>query len=391
MPSLATTAFILANAGLSIAAPAVSRRSSGPTCSDVNLTVTITAQNHAVPQYLLDGLDSASLTPSGLESLLNGAGNELQLALVNGTYNIAGLYCEPEVQVAGRENTVQLLVHGITFDHHYWTGGVGGTDDQYSWIAHASKQGYATLAIDRLGAGASDHPDPITVVQKPTHVEIAHQVVQALRAGKFGGRQFSKVAYVGHSYGSLIGNTLAARYPADADALVLTGYTSEIKQSVAGVVITPGGAPAAIVDPARFGKLSLGYSLMTLEAGARSLFYTSDAADWDAAVVANDWKNRHTFTQGEAISTFFVNDVADDFDKPVLVLTGHEDQIFCGLALPLLGPGDCTGYGDKTARLFPSADYRFQDVANTGHAMNFHHTAGETFAAAHDFLEGAGF
>ncbi len=35
----------------------------------------------------------------------------------------------------------------------------------------ASEQGYSTLAIDRLGNGLSDHPDPILIVQYPAQVD----------------------------------------------------------------------------------------------------------------------------------------------------------------------------------------------------------------------------
>ncbi|OJD31927.1 alpha beta-hydrolase [Diplodia corticola] len=393
MPSLATTAILLAAAGLSAAAPATMAKR-GPTCSEVKLSVTVSAENHVVPQYLIDGLSATSLTVSGVESLINGVGNELELAVVNGTYNIAGLFCEPEVQVAGRSNNVQLLVHGIGNDRHYWTGGVGAVE-RYSWIAHASKQGYPTLAIDRLGDGKSDRPDPITVVQKPVHVEIVHQVAQALRAGTIAGvgRAFSRVAYVGHSFGSLIGNTMAARYPDDFDAMLLTGYTSEIKQAIPGFLVTSGGAPAALVDPARFAFLASqpGYQLMSFESGVRGLVFTNTPSEWDAAIVKSEFKNRQTLTLGEAVSTLFVNDVAESFTKPLLVLTGHKDQFFCALALPLLGEGNCSGYGAKTAKLFPKANYRFQEIANTGHALNFHYTSNETFTAAHDFLKSAGF
>lgn len=37
--------------------------------------------------------------------------------------------------------------------------------ERYSWVAAASKQGYPTLAVDRLGNGESTHADPILAVQ----------------------------------------------------------------------------------------------------------------------------------------------------------------------------------------------------------------------------------
>lgn len=392
MPSLALTlrsAFLL-NIGLSAAFPAVKR--SGPICSEIVLPVTVSAENRVVPDYLASGLTSATLTATGLETLLNSVGNELQTALVNGTWNIAGRYCEPEVQVAGRENAIQLLVHGIAYDRNYWSSGYEA--DTSSWIGHASRLGYPTLSIDRLGSGASDHPDPITVVQKPAQVEVAHQVVQALRNGKVGGRVFSKISYVGHSYGSIIGNGLAARYPNDVDAFILSGFSDRLKPAIPGVVVTPLGKPAALVDQ-KFSNLSLGYMAMSLETGARGLFYTNTKSEWDANLAHLDWLNRGTYAVGEAISTLFINDVAKDFTKPVLILTGHKDQIFCGLALPLLGEASCgdgpSSHLEHTKHLFPNAEYSVKDIPNTGHSLNFHPTANLTFAAAHDFLDDAGF
>ena len=38
---------------------------------------------------------------------------------VGGTFNTFARYCEPEVQVASRTNTLQLLVHGATYDRNY--------------------------------------------------------------------------------------------------------------------------------------------------------------------------------------------------------------------------------------------------------------------------------
>lgn len=68
-------------------------------------------------------------------------------------------------------------------------------------------------SYDRLGVGKSDTPDGLNVVQAPLEVEIAHQLIQMLRAGKFG--HFSKVVGVGHSFGSIITQAITSQYPAD--------------------------------------------------------------------------------------------------------------------------------------------------------------------------------
>ncbi|KAL2168769.1 hypothetical protein VTG60DRAFT_6878 [Thermothelomyces hinnuleus] len=84
-------------------------------------------------------------------------------------------------------------------------------------------------------------PDPLAVVQPQLQIDLVHAVVAAARDPSaaallhhpfpvpVGGRAFSStVVLVGHSYGSFLAAALAAQYPADADALVLTGYSSHL-------------------------------------------------------------------------------------------------------------------------------------------------------------------
>ena len=333
----------------------------------------------------------SALTQGRLEQIINSVGNTLQETIsVGGSYNIAARFCEPEKKVKGRENTVQLLIHGITVDMNYWSGGQFPTSDankQYSWIEYASKEGYPTLSIDRLGYGKSDRPDPITVVQVPAAVEIHHQIAQALRNGKVGGRKFEKVAYVGVSYGSVMGNTHSAKYPKDFDAIVLTGYSRFLKPAAPGVLITPLAIPAALVDR-RFSKLPLGYFAMSNQAGRDALIWTGS---YDKALLDADWKTQEIVTVGEAISSQFINEIADGYTNPVLVITGDKDQIFCGLALPgVTGETHCTDQLAKTGSLYPNADYDYVMIPDSGHVLSFHYSAHQTFKAAHDFFGKAG-
>lgn len=39
--------------------------------------------------------------------------------LVQGQFNIAARYCEPENNVPSRANTLQFLLHGATYDRNY--------------------------------------------------------------------------------------------------------------------------------------------------------------------------------------------------------------------------------------------------------------------------------
>ncbi|CAG8971836.1 hypothetical protein HYALB_00001947 [Hymenoscyphus albidus] len=243
-------------------ATAIQKR--GPTCSNVSFNVNINVLN-----FNLTGLD-----PNNLLGTFGSLPNPTLGVAVSSNFHIAGRFCEPEVVNPSRQNTLQFLVHGATYTRDYWTG-KGFNGDQYSWVDYASKQGYPTLAIDRLGNGASDHPDPILVVQYPAQTEVLHKVLQAIRSGAGNSlpRQFSKIIYVGHSYDSIIGNALTSKYPTDVDSIVLTGCSSVFyytNQTIAGLAVF---APASITDPARFGNLSPGYVQTINLDGVREVFY----------------------------------------------------------------------------------------------------------------------
>jgi pimeloyl-ACP methyl ester carboxylesterase len=100
-----------------------------------------------------------------------------------------------------------------------------GDPDGPSYIEAMTAAGYATLAIDRLGAGRSSRP-PSSRFGNQTHEFVIHQVIQRLRAGAIGGRAFERVILVGNSLGSTLARMVAVRFPGDADGLILTGETS---------------------------------------------------------------------------------------------------------------------------------------------------------------------
>lgn len=86
-------------------------------------------------------------------------------ATVSETFNIQAKLCFPKN--AYPVSTIQFLIHGIGFNQSYWDFAEG-----YSFIDVAAKAGYPTFSCDRLGVGASDHPEPIQIVQAPLQVEI---------------------------------------------------------------------------------------------------------------------------------------------------------------------------------------------------------------------------
>jgi hypothetical protein len=102
-----------------------------PTCTDVTIPVTISAQNANL---------SALLTSSGIDPVTGSISGTVGVALglllstpvtlvfdqaVSGTWNIAARYCEPSVINSARHNTLQVFAHGATKDKNckftiYW-------------------------------------------------------------------------------------------------------------------------------------------------------------------------------------------------------------------------------------------------------------------------------
>ena len=186
-------------------------------------------------------------------------GNSSQAAEINGgpstvsqTFNIAAKLCYPK-NWSGSTSTIQFLTHGIGFNQSYWDFVEG-----YSFIDVAAKAGYPTFSHDRLGVGASDHPDPIQIVQAPIQVEIIHSLVNLLRGGKLAGQIFKDVVGVGHSFGSIQSVGVVAKYPKDFDAVVLTGFST----NASSLSLTFADFNSAIANqnqPDRFGSLPNGY------------------------------------------------------------------------------------------------------------------------------------
>jgi hypothetical protein len=70
-----------------------------------------------------------------------------------------------------------VLVPGLTYGASYWNFPVDPA--RYSYVRAATAAGYATLAIDRLGTGASDHP-PAAQVTAMSEAFARHDVVDRL-------------------------------------------------------------------------------------------------------------------------------------------------------------------------------------------------------------------
>ena len=268
------------------------------------------------------------------------------------------------------------------------------TPQSYTGVAYATALGYPVLFIDRLGNGLSDHPDPLLVAQVPTNIETVHAIIDLARAGtlplKSLNRAFSKIILVGHSIGSLVSNPLTAKYPNDADAVVLTGFSNDLMFSQ---ILSFGLEPADIAQPARYGNLAPGYLEGTNEAGITTAFWWPGG--YDPAFAAYDYSIRGTIPLGEGATVAVATTVATAYKNPVYVISGEHDEIFCA---QLLGAPSCDPNGStpsilaQTQSLYPNARvYDWYSVPNCGHDWQFHYNNQLGFAAVHTWLQGVGF
>ena len=222
--------------------------------------------------------------------------------------------------------TVQLLVHGATYNHLYWNFPVG--DGYYSYVDAATAAGYATFDVDRVGNGHSSHP-PSSALTLDAGVVALHDAVTALRTGAVDGHAFQHVIIVGHSIGSVEAWIEAARYH-DVNAVIVTGALHALSPDIGALQADL--YPAAD-DPAFAGSgLDPGY-LTTLPGTRGSLFY--DPATASPAVVATDEASKDTTTPAELggaaaiLSQPPAQQPSSQITVPVLSVVGEHDNLFC--------------------------------------------------------------
>lgn len=286
-----------------------------------------------------------------------------------------------------RPATVQVLVHGITYDHSYWDfPDPTGHTDRYSYVRAALAAGFATLAVDRMGIGRSDHPFSATV-GIDENAFVIHQLISDLRRGTVTGptgtQSFRKVVLVGHSYGTWTSWFETTDWH-DVDGVILSGATHHVR--VDAVPLVGGTLYPAKFDSAFRGRhLDIGY--LTTRRGTRYQdFYAPAAAD--PAVVALDEATKETITAREAGD--FPETISRRLDvrAPVLLVDGTLDSLFCG---PRLGGADCSSgstivrdEGPYLGTSVPCIDG--YALRGGGHDLNFALDAGDWFAVAQDWI-----
>ncbi|CZT50457.1 uncharacterized protein RSE6_11442 [Rhynchosporium secalis] len=300
---------------------------------------------------------------------------------ISGTYSISSKLCYP-VGKSPNASAIQFLTHGVGFDKSYWDF----YSSAYSYVDAAALAGHTTFSYDRLGIGASEHPDPIQVVQAALEVNIAQSLIESLKSGAIASTKFEKVIGVGHSLGSELTNAITSQYPTSLSAAVLTGFSTDVKgQPVffAGLDLTIARETSFL----RFPLLNNGYVVSNNIAGNQFAFFR--LPNFDPAVLVASEATKQTFTIGELFTNSEFVSPAEEFTGAVLVVNGENDLPFC--------QSNCLVPENKSQNtlesLYPSRKESsgVYIAKGVGHGLNLHYGAGDAYKAIFEFLKKEGY
>lgn len=281
------------------------------------------------------------------------------------------MLCLPD---APNVSKVDILLHGAAYNREYWDWPVSPA--LYSYTQRTLQAGRATLAYDRLGVGQSSRPASAAVTVE-SDAYVLHQIIQHVRSSP----GLTDVTTVGHSLGSVVAQYEAGQYK-DVDRLVVTGLVHAQGVGVTGALTS--FYPAAL-DPQFAGLLDPGY--LTTTPGSRSLFYNAAA---DPQVIAYDEAHKDVLSSMQLAQSFPftltppILNVTSQITAPVLAVIGDEDALSCGLLLDCKNPAAVMA---NEAPYYPhAASLTTQIVANTGHDIALHPSAGQSFATINQWI-----
>jgi pimeloyl-ACP methyl ester carboxylesterase len=293
-------------------------------------------------------------------------------------YSIVGELCATPSELRDG-TTVQLLVHGATYNHTYWDlpGVINGV--RYSYARDVAAAGIPTFAIDQLGTvddfvngGGQSAPPSSDQLTVDVSAFVVHQALQGLKgtsnapviSGNPRVPHFGNVIVVGHSFGSFTTWQESITYH-DAAGVIVTG-------AVHHLIVPSSPFPPASQDP-KFASLNLDAGYISLMGAFRNAFYnTSDA---DPAAIASDDANRDVFpAAGETPESLALTSPSSTATKaikvPVLVVMGTQDAVFCDKSF------NCSTAAAIAQQEAPhySAQAELQAcvVPNSGHSISFH-------------------
>ncbi|MDQ3765621.1 MAG: alpha/beta hydrolase [Actinomycetota bacterium] len=275
--------------------------------------------------------------------------------------------------------TIQVLLHGATYDHNYWD--FPYRPDQYSYVRAATVAGYATLNMDRLGHGRSSRVAG-DVLDLNAGAFAVHQIIQDLRSGEivsngFGRIQAERILLAGESIGGNIAWLEAGTYQ-DVDGLLVAGSAHVF--SVGFEDIRKHTVPVE-TDPL-LGWRSFPPGYFTTRIGTRGLLFYYEP-NTDPTVILVDEILKQTITLGENTSVGPTLPVSRRVNAPTLITVGDFDDLFCD-------PPSCTATGSldgETANYGAGSCAELTIVSDAGHNLNLHRNAPAYFDLVQEWAD----
>ena len=314
--------------------------------------------------------------PVAAETTLQCSDHTLNVTLAPGaidTYQVVGTLCS---QGPATGKTVQLLLHGMTYARYYWDFPYQA--EHYSYVRSATKRGYVTFNLDRIGTGASDHPADSSLVNLYSNAYVVHQVVEALRAGQVGSTSFAKVIVVGHSLGSMIAASYASSHPGEANGIIITGWMHSINWDVANTLLVPNLYPA-LFDPKFAGQFTDPYYLTTLPGTRGSSFYYLPNTDPQVVVLDESLKQTVTYAEFLTAPDVVYDQSSLQITGPVQIVYGQYDHLFCGPELNY-NCSEASVQAYEETRFGPAVCLETAMIHDAGHDLNLHLNANATYS-----------
>jgi pimeloyl-ACP methyl ester carboxylesterase len=297
----------------------------------------------------------------------------------------AKLYGELCVPKGRTPSTVQLLVHGTTYNHNYWDW--PENPDTHSHVRAALAAGYATFNVDRLGVGQSTKPASHLVTLAAT-VDTLHQVITKLRTGAIGNHRFSKVVYFGSSLSTAYGWVEASLHD-DIDAFVMTGLLHFTRPTFLGLVKQ--NLHTVCEDPT-FSKSGLDCGYITNRTGSKAAFFYN-APNADRHVIDTDEQLKDVVSGlliEQSVPLVLAQPPAESPSRfikvPTLLVLGEEDMTASGSDGIV-----CTDQSVKAAEApyYPQVPggIDVHVVANTGHSLPLHRNGRSTAQYIMEWLD----
>lgn len=231
---------------------------------------------------------------------------------------------------------VQVLLHGGSYDHRYWDWAY--RPEKYSYVEQATRRGFATVNLDRLGYGNSDHPAAETV-DFAAGGDAVHQVVRQLRRGDLR-VPFRTVVLNGHSMGGVVAENAAAH--GGVDAVVVSGIPRDPQPGGPDASTRDDGPPDPLFpfypagEDAKFAGREWVDGYLTTRPGTRMQTFHYPGT-YDAAMVRGEESAKDTLTSGELCALRPCGErsappeerTAPRRTVPTLHVLGRHDMLFC--------------------------------------------------------------